>query len=242
MDIACFILAVYVEEKTLEIAEIRDPALLKERFSAKVVQLIDASKVDPFVAVDLEESLASLICGPFREGIHRVVVVKNGLVQGLITQTDVVRWMKDNYKDLLPLLQKKVEEVVHAEDKGPLHKINAKQPLVKAIAMIAQYNILGIAVVDSHGKIIGNISASDLEGITEENFHTLESSIDDLLQDSFYKLPPIFSMGDIMLYELIEMMILKKIHRVYITDAQSIPMYVCTLSTILRIIARSFPL
>jgi hypothetical protein len=49
-------------------------------------------------------------------------------------------------------------------------------------------DITGVAVVDNYThKLLGNISASDLKGLTKENFFKLSLPVDELLQDAFYK-------------------------------------------------------
>lgn len=81
LDIATFIISIYIEEKTMELMNVRDSRAIQERFDTpgiflefskfSVRDIIDASTDDPFFTVNEEDNLANLICGPFRQGVHR---------------------------------------------------------------------------------------------------------------------------------------------------------------------------
>ena len=78
--------------------------------------------------------------------------------------------------------------MLHAEDKAPVVTVKGSQPLVHAFHMLLDKTITGLAVVDNNtGKILGNISASDIKGINANNFFKLNEATDSLLQDSFFR-------------------------------------------------------
>ncbi len=64
------------------------------------------------------------------------------------------------------------------------------ESLIKAFAMIHYHQVTGIAIVNrSDGKIVGNISASDLKGFMKDKrwYEKLQTPVDELLQDAFYR-------------------------------------------------------
>jgi predicted transcriptional regulator len=89
---------------------------------------------------------------------------------------------------LMYQFDKTLAELLHAEDKTPIISIKGSQPLVHAFHILLDKSITGLAVVDDNtGKILGNISASDIKGINSNNFFKLNEATDSLLQDSFFR-------------------------------------------------------
>lgn len=117
--------------------------------------------------------------------------------------------------------------------------IENSQPLIKAFATILRNGITGVAVVDSQQKILGNISASDMKGMSVSNFWKLDYKIDDLLQDSYYRMPPLRFSPQTPLSDIISEMATKKVHRVYIVDEQQRPQVAVTMSTVINILAKN---
>jgi CBS-domain-containing membrane protein len=61
---------------------------------------LDASKRDPFWTVDANESVGWLLNNFLKAGIHRVPVVDNGKVVGIVSQSDVVKLLARNMDKL----------------------------------------------------------------------------------------------------------------------------------------------
>ena len=60
---------------------------------------------------------------------------------------------------------------------GLVVSIKEESRLLTAFDVIIANDISGIAIVNKEGKIVGNLSATDFEGFTEDNFYNLDVPI-----------------------------------------------------------------
>jgi len=117
--------------------------------------------------------------------------------------------------------------------------VTEKEKVVISFSRMLQYELSAVAVVHSFdGKIVGNISASDLKGLTPNHFHKLDLPVEKMFPNMVM---PITCKEDDTLHNMLQKIVNNRIHRFYVVDNQNRPLYVVTLSTILRILARSFP-
>jgi hypothetical protein len=52
--------------------------------------------------------------------------------------------------------------------------VDDRETVLQAFKLIIENSVSGVAVVNSKGKLCGNLSASDFSGITEQNFLKLD--------------------------------------------------------------------
>lgn len=62
----------------------------------KSVTALDASTRDPFLPVDVNASLEFLVNNFLRYGIHRVALKEGDKIVGLVSQSDVVRFLSEH--------------------------------------------------------------------------------------------------------------------------------------------------
>jgi len=98
-----------------------------------------------------------------------------------------------------------------------------------------------VAVTDSEGKLIANLSASDLRGITSEALPQLLLPIEDFLRrrsgtdERADKLPhPVTCSSRSTLAEVLNIVITAKVHRVWIVDSAQRPLHAITLEEVLH--------
>jgi len=64
---------------------------------------------------------------------------------------------------------------------GEVISVCVTDPLIKALSTITETQYSGIAIVDSSNKLVSNISASDLKGLTKDKFFTLNIPIQEMI-------------------------------------------------------------
>jgi len=171
---------------------------------------------------------------------HRVAVVDpDGKIVNVLSQLDIVVFLA-NCRDVIALLQVPIqnhpsligEDVVsHSKDHSMLS------------ALLSCYNngVNGLAVLDEHGKIVGNLSASDLVGITSENIILLSLSVHNYLIYEGRQMRPAVT---VKATDTLEMVFLKivayKIHRVYVVDDNNTPIGVISLTDVIKLCVEEF--
>lgn len=115
-------------------------------------------------------------------------------IMGIVSQSDVIQLLARNL-DIIEFLvrtgtefglsfleaTKTIDEVIHPEDKFTVIRVSFKNKLVDAFHEILRTGVPGVALVDQHsGKLVGNISASDLKDITPGTFFQLNNQIEDV--------------------------------------------------------------
>jgi CBS domain-containing protein len=111
-----------------------------------------------------------------------------------------------------------------------LVKVPETSTAIAAFRKMWHHRASAVAVVDSNGAIIANLSASDLRGITSQTIETLLLPVYQFLElsgrqskhqmsaDQLRTATPIHSLGTV-----IEMMLTSRIHRVWIVDEKDKP-------------------
>jgi len=101
-----------------------------------------------------------------------------------------------------------------------------------------QEKVSGVGIVDKDGKLIGHLSASDINGIKRDTFG-------DLLLDTFSfqekyglraKQPVIVCMNNSTLESVIMKMSLCNIHSIWLVDEEGHPKALLTLNDILKVV------
>jgi len=124
--------------------------------------------------------------------------------------------------------------------------IKETRSVLEAFKLIWESRVSGIAVVNSSGKLVGNVSTSDLK---KAHFNSKGEMILDIFQSikNFMHirhevsgktlLPihiPIFVTPEDSLERVMEWAVSKHVHRVYVIDYRNIPIGVVSLGDILK--------
>ncbi|BCU69391.1 CBS domain-containing protein [Stygiolobus caldivivus] len=99
------------------------------------------------------------------KNIGSVIVVENGKPVGIITERDVVRAIGKGKK-----LDTKAEEFMTAS----LITIKEDSPITGALALMRQFNIRHLPVVNDKGELTGIISIRDIARAVDDMFENLE--------------------------------------------------------------------
>jgi len=172
-----------------------------------------------------------------------VVFNKDGSVVGIISQSDIIRFLSKNKSCLDPLRNRSLEKLGLL---GEVVTVSAQEPVINVFSELYMRGITGMGVVDSNGKLIGNVSASDLRGLQWFDFASLTLSVQDFLTSAkartvarechsmhmrVVELHPSST-----LEELITVFANSRVHRVYICE-EKIPVGVVTLTDVLSVFA-----
>jgi CBS domain-containing protein len=156
---------------------------------------------------------------------------------GLLTGSDIIRWLGEhpNWMDTLPVARKTVGELDLGSKK--IISVNEDMAAFEAFKVINDNKIHGIAVTDKLGRLVANLSASNIRSVTRNNFQILFSSVYEYLgrdrRRGWWKLPICVHEFD-SLFTVILQFASTKVHQMYVTDAQGKPYRVITHTDVLR--------
>jgi len=221
-------------------------------FSKPIADILNISGRNPWKCAMYKASLAELVELLSERDCHRIVIKNeaNDLV-GLVTQSKVVEYIYHHADKFPELMKKKVSELWKMTNN--VQTINCHKFVVDAFNCICEKGISGVAVVDDMGVLVGNISAGDIKRIQLSppmqlvydiyeqigNFlnllDTSKMSISEKNQKTFMaELPsftPIYVTPENTMEEILHLLTLKHIHRVYVVESklQQKPIHVLSL-------------
>jgi len=169
------------------------------------------------------------------------IVDENRKIVNLITQSQIVDLTLKNVR----LLGKKKSKPIHlcSPMYRHVHSIVATQPAIEGFKIMIEKCCSGIAVVDEHGKLIGNISVKDLKAIDTDGkwfsrlFFPASKYIEELQKDFPHHKRPFHAItvhGSDTIETTLHKLVENKIHRVYIVDEHHKPVGVVSLRDVLK--------
>eukprot|EP00667_Euglena_gracilis_P002955 EG_transcript_2961 len=200
----------------------------------------------------LQLVLAEAFAAPARAKRARRVAVSagDGPVERIVSQSDVVRFLLGHRRSLgvmrapLDVLRLAATHVWAVESAAPA---------LAALLLMRAKDVAAVAVVDRMtGMLVGNFSASDLRGFTEEDLPALSLPVDRFLRSRAAAVAgggqgcprpahPVCCTAQATLLDVLDLMEEHRIHRVYVTDSCGVPVSVVTMSDVLRVALHSFP-
>ncbi len=167
-------------------------------------------------------------------GAHRVPIVNatNQLVT-VVTQTSFVEFISKNVQLLGSKSKQTLGEMTAAW--VPLLSVSEDDELLDAFNILRTARVGGVAVLNEQGSLVGNISARDIKRLNADlsNLGTLYKPVKNALPDPWIS-EAVYCLHSDTLQRAIEIVVQKKIHRVYIVDEQLKPTGVLTLSDIIK--------
>jgi len=205
---------------------------VKEFLAKPVGDIINVSGRNEVISVQSTTPLQDVIEILSKPDVHRVPIVnEGGDYVGIITQSDIVRYFNDNQEKLAPKLEQKVKNIWNIGTKK-VQTMEHNKFVIDALVKLEESRISGIAIVDDEGKIVGNLSASDLKRMqvkppiqlcydVYENLHQFMSVID--WTEKVNKFKPVIIQPDETLGTAIAHIVSFNVHRIYITDQNRKP-------------------
>jgi len=210
-----------------------DSSKLEPHFQLPIHEVLDYGFCQQ-LPISEETSIANLISSYFKWRVHQIPVSSNKKITGFVSQSDVATYLANNLNELGPITIKTLKEL--ELDCGPVLAIPAGKPLIDAFAHIVENKFLGLGVIDEKGKLVNNISASDVRGLTKETFWNLELSIEKNINLQ-NKLPPVTCKAENTFGEVLKKIVDHKVHRIFVVNEDNQPTNVITLTTIMKLLS-----
>jgi len=188
--------------------------------------IVGSSKRDKYSPVSLETPLIEAITLLDTHNLHRVPVVDGtGQITSLITQSGVLQWFAYNMEGMGPIVKQQVQDIQLGFK--PVAMINGNEPAIEAFRLMEKRGISSIAVVGTDLKLVAVVSTADLKGVTSDpvlinRLHLPVVSYLAMLYPQGYHVPVVCSVQDTVEH-VINTMISRKIHRVYLVDSHNVP-------------------
>jgi CBS domain-containing protein len=156
----------------------------------------------------------------------------------LISQLDIVMYFHEHSEELksCPIKMKDVAPILAAEPCGKyLVCINAKNKALDAFLKMTDERVNAVAVIDDNGRLVANLSSSELRGLDEETLKHLEEPVIQFLEKTsgHHSLHPITCKPSGFLHNMIPTIVHKRIHRVWVEEDEK-PIGVATLTDIIK--------
>jgi len=201
-DILCYVLERYTENREISAhgpqlhTWCKDIHKLEDRGNEvakhKVRYITDLSKRDPFFCLSENTNLPNLL-SVFRKGVHRVGVINDkGTLVGIVTQSNVAKFMARNINYYEPTAATSLEHVKLGQ-KEVLVTVNSECRAIHAFHHMKVNGVSSVAVVDKQGVLLSSLSTSDLKGLKQQNFGSLLMPVLDFIKQQVYhgrRIPP----------------------------------------------------
>jgi len=237
LDIVAFIISVAPDPTSLHANELRSCEIAGRAMSLKSLKdVVDASGRDTYVPV-FESTPITMTLSFFAKGIHRVPIHSEGTIHNMVSQADVVREIanKIDFGDLKAMGEKTLDQLYLGQE-TPI-SVKRNHSVLKALHSLKS-GISAIAVVEEDGKLAGNFSATNLEGLFMEQFPHFLKSVEDFLSEySPASMQPVCCRRDTTFEVAIKEMISSGVHRLWVVNDDYHPIGVVSMTDILRCVA-----
>jgi len=190
--------------------------------------------------VDLDQERFMIVDRPVRGNVEKFSEPEESL-DGLCTQADVIRFLAQNSALLRqePLFQNSLRDL----DLGRRAPLVVSHHEIASKAFIEMYERKCdfAAVVDDSGRLIANISASDLKGLNRSNCVSLSQSLDQFInrdwRRGWWAKPITVELTD-PLFFIVFQFVSSGVHRLYIVDNDQKPIGEVNHMDILKVLLR----
>lgn len=219
-----------------------------EFLNKTVGDLIDVSGRDELYLIYDNSPFQEVINMLSKPNIHRVIVKnEEDKCEGIITQLDIIRFLGKHKKEFASILDKRIKDIWKIGEKK-VETINYDNFVITALVQLIEKEISGLAVVNTQGQIVGNLSASDLKRMDVSNpaqltydiyesikiFMNIEGKEKQLPKGRLPTFDPIFVKSENTLGEMIDIVITKGVHRVFVVDDNKRPVLEISLCDIIQ--------
>jgi len=209
----------------------------KEFNMTQVGELIDFSKRNRFAAMR-ETATVRMCIDQWLHGVHRVACLDNrGWLTGVLSQFSVVEYLALIDPSQVKELQNTAGNFIFKTE-NPLC-IGCNTSVIDAFMVMHNYGLSALGLLDTNGKLVGNISASDLKGLTAQGFNSLLLPCESFLQDvrSFQRRGEDFVVWcthDTPMHQVVNLIVQHRVHRIYVCTQSGNPLAVISLTDLLK--------
>jgi len=205
-----------------------------EEFQEPVCVLEPTHHLESFIEIDRERRIYRALVNQPKSHFEGSCHFKgDGSNFRMISQMDVIKFLLKNSKELGNFVHKTVQQLnLYDPEQPQVVSIKTNESAFLGFQRIREADINGIAVIDAQtGKLVGNLSASDLRGLSAINLIRVMDSVENFLGE---KLMAVSCSPQSCLLDIMFQCVDAKIHRIYVVNPQQEPIGVISLSDILR--------
>lgn len=186
-------------------------------FSKTSIKTILDEKYGSGIHLKKESDTAAGLLEIFAKGVHLVGVTNDqGKVVNVCTQTDMMHFIQKN-KESIPKLKDTIQTLKLVKEWVLF--VRKSEHAIDAFRKMSENTVRAVAVTDVTGKLISNISASDLRGLNESNFDRITKSIHQFLQVHRGAIGSLVTVTmDGTLEEVVDMCVGSLVHRIWVID------------------------
>jgi len=216
--------------------DLRDLRSIRDSFShTKASTLPYHATQSPFIPIDPNESdflEIMILLGKY--SMHRVWLVNSpgGDIINVITQQGALDQLTDKMSYFTDLTNKSLTDLGLATP-NPVVCVSSRDTFWDAFCSIRDHFVSGVGVVDDRGRLVNNISATDLKNLIRDPYHfqAMARPIADFVDTSGFAVQtctPKDTLEDVM-----RRMQATRVHRLYIVDAEHKPLSVVSIRDVL---------
>jgi len=247
-DVVVFLITA-IEEKTtiVEGSEGFMQAISKLSIdSAK--NIADFSSTNPMLPLRGQDTLLEAFKLFESTGTHRIPLLKDGDsnaadISAVVTQIDVLRFIASHLGSLGDAGKKTLKDLDVKLDKVISVEIGARS--LEAFKLMTKNRITGVAITNQDGTLFSNLSVKDIKEIKTSEIHTwMSKSVLELIQMIRNKqidvsFPHFSCHIHSTLAEIITRLSVLRVHRLYITDDNNMPIGILTLGDLFKLIQKA---
>jgi len=203
---------------------------LESFFSQPIGSILDLHAESPSLDLEKDPTLLDLVKLLGTGQFHRILINKDSDPIGILSQMDIIRFICKNLHLIPEGLR--FTSVLNLGKTGVI-SVKETDEIVDALATVCKYGIYGVAVLNTEGKIVGNFSVSDLRGCSVETLkHVLKLTLNGFFTKTktFLTKDLVYAQFDTHFEAVMQQMVQKHVHRVYITDSCQMPVSVFSTS------------
>jgi len=206
-------------------------------------EIVGSFPYNKFCPVNQTANMFQLVEDVLSHHVHRAPVFdfssrERKRLVGIASQTDVIRYLAENAADLGLLALKTVSDLKLAHELDSVVTMSDKAMAIHAFYLMYYNKVSAVAIVNSEGTLVANISASDLRGLSNSSVATLFLPVCDYLIKA-HDLPK-YPMT-CKYYTRLDMVLVRmgifRVHRLWLVDDFERPIGLISLSDIMKRIA-----
>ncbi|KAI3634856.1 hypothetical protein MIR68_007237 [Amoeboaphelidium protococcarum] len=183
-DLVAYLLKVHEEKTIKEGEELKISEAVRRGMSnhgmVEVKLVSDLSDNNPFYTITHDTSLREVM-SVFSQDIHRVVVMKESELIGVLTQSNVMAHLFKNAGNQLPAFRKSLSELKVVNES--IQSIAAESSTWSAMSLMHKNKRTSLPILDKNGSIVGSVSLSDIKyALKRYNFTLLHKPVFQFVQ------------------------------------------------------------
>jgi len=160
-------------------------------------------------------------------------------ILGVFTQSDILRFLGENpyWLNMSSKAQKTLKELINGQYSDKVVTVEQTLPAFMGFRKIAEANTSSVAVTDKDGRIVANLSATNIRGISRRNFHLLNRPLFEFLQRDrrrgWWTMPITIRDSDT-LEKAVLQFCSTRVHHLYIVDDEGKPTAIVTPTDLIK--------